>query len=178
MHSGQHLGTGYRRTPTDPHSGYNDMPAAPLFHFGHGLGYAAVDYSGPELGRSTIETDGSIDVSVTVTNTGVRACDEVVQFYAAHRAPGVTRPAQQLVAFARVHLEPGERRTVRAMVSGGQLSYLGVEGRLAFHAGPVEVQVGASSADIRGRIVQRVVGPTADWSHDRPLLPQVTITAG
>lgn len=177
VHSGQHLGSGYRRTGADPHAGYNDMPASPLFAFGHGLGYTSVDYSDLELHHDVIDPSGRIDVSVAVTNSGGRAIVEVVQFYVSHRATGVTRPAQQLVAFARVALEPGERKTVRAIIPLSQLSYLSPAGQLVFEAVPVEVQAGSSSADIRLSVTQEVVGITADWSRDRPLLPEVTVGA-
>lgn len=178
VHSGQHRGSGYRRTAADPHSGYNDMPANPLFPFGHGIGYTSFSYGELSLHSPVIEPTGSISVSVAVTNTGERKGVEVVQFYVSHRAVGVTRPAQQLIAFARVALAPGERKVARAVISLGQLAYLGRANTLVFEASPVEVQVGSSSEDIRSRAVQLVDGATADWSRRRPLMPAVTVEVG
>ena len=43
IYLGQHNGSGYRRTATDMHKGYRDMPATPLFAFGHGLSYTSFD---------------------------------------------------------------------------------------------------------------------------------------
>ena len=175
LHSGQHVGSGYRRTPNDMHRGYNDMAATPLYPFGHGLGYSTVEYSTLRLRADHIPTDGTLQVEVDVTNSGDRPMTDVVQIYVSCRARLVTRPAQQLAAFARVDLQPGQRRTVAAEISTGQLAYLGVDNTFVFEPGPIELQVGASSADIRSRATIIVDGRTADWSVDRPLLPLVTI---
>lgn len=65
-----------------------------------------------------------IALQVDVTNTGPRDEVEIVQFYASHRAPLMTRPAQQLFAFARVTLKAGETKTVRVSASTAQLAYV------------------------------------------------------
>ena len=51
-------------------------------------------------------------MQVTVTNTGARAGDEVVQLYVRDLAASVTRPVRQLRAFERVTLEPGASKTL------------------------------------------------------------------
>ncbi len=174
VHYAQHVGSGYRRTPADAHPGYNDMVARPQYAFGHGLSYTQFAYEQFEVGAQ-IETGGMIDVSVSVVNTGRLDGVEVVQFYAVHRVSGLTRPAQQLIAFARVELTAGSRVRVRARVSTAQLAYVGREGRLQFDASELAVQVGSSSEVIHFEAPVQVTGPTADWSGRRPLLPEVTV---
>lgn len=176
LHYAQHVGSGYRRLESDPHTGYTDMPSRPLFAFGHGLGYTSFEYSKLTLAERDIATDGTVSVSVTVTNTGERFGSDVVQFYASHRAHLVTRPAQELVAFARVALEPGTSAVVTASFSTGQLAYLGLDRSFIFDPGEIAVSVGASSDDLRLRDTVTATGPVADWSHQRPLLPTVTMT--
>lgn len=175
LHQGQHLGSGYRRTEADAHKAYTDMSSRPLHPFGHGLSYTSFEYSELRLGAVEIATDGSVTVALTVTNTGERRGSDVVQFYAAHRARVVSRPAQELVGFARVELDPGESAEVSIAFSTGQLAYLGAERTFVFEAGAIEVLVGASSDDIRQRATVATSGPTADWSSDRPLLAAVEI---
>ena len=173
LHHGQHVGSGYRRTGADAHAGYTDMPSTPLFPFGHGLSYTTFDYAELELDVEEMSTDGSVTATVSVTNTGDRAGTETVQFYASHRAGLVTRPAQELIGFARVDLAPGATAAVDITVSTGQLAYLGQDGGFVFEAGPLELMVGSSSMNIRSNRTVRVTGPTADWGVDRPLFAQV-----
>lgn len=175
LHHGQHLGSGYRRTEADAHKGYTDMSSQPLHPFGHGLSYTTFEYSALRLADAEISTDGTVRVGVTVTNTGTRPGSDVVQVYASHRARLVTRPAQELVAFARVELDPGESSRIEVAFSTGQLAYLDIDGAFVFEAGDIDLGVGASSDDIRQRATVRTIGPTADWSHERPLLATVEV---
>lgn len=175
IHYNQHFSTGYRRTDKDMHAGYNDLSSQPLYPFGHGLSYSSFSYSELTVDHTTIPTDGTVRARVTVTNVGHRAGTEVTQFYASHRAHAVTRPAQELVGFARVTLEPGQSRIVENEFSTGQLAYLGIDERFTFDAGAIEVQVGASSDDIRSRTTVMAVGTAADWNDNRPLLPNTNV---
>lgn len=176
LHHGQHLGSGYRRTAADAHKAYTDMPSTPLYPFGHGLSYTEFSYSELTVAESEVATDGTVKAVVTVTNEGDRAGTEVVQFYAAHRANLVTRPAQELVGFGRVDLDAGQSATVEIRLSLGQLAYLGKDDTFVFEAGDLELSVGSSSEDIRSRATVSTVGPDADWSRSRPLLCDVTIS--
>ncbi len=139
------------------------------------MGYTTFDYSALEVDAVEIPTHGTIGAHVTVTNTGARSGTELVQFYVSHRAQGVTRPAQQLVAFARVDLEPGESKLVRIDIWTGQIPYLGLDDRFTFEPGPIQLQVGSSSEDIRARVTITAGGAAADWSNNRPLLPRVEV---
>lgn len=173
VHVGQHVGSGYRRTAADAHRGYNDMPATPLYAFGHGLGYTSFAYRDLEVLHGRVDTGGEIIVGVEVENTGTRDGVEVVQFYAGHRVRSVTRPAQQLVAFARVALRPGERARVDVTVPLAQLAYVGADGAMVVEAGTVELQVGSSSDRVHAASDIAVTGTTTTWPGARPMLPTV-----
>ncbi len=171
IYAGQHNGSGYRRTESDMHKGYRDLPATPLFAFGHGLSYTAFAYSDVTLSDSTVDSNGSIEVSVTVTNTGAVSGDEVVQLYFSDTATLLARPAQELVGFRRISLEPGEATTVTFTVQLDQLAYLDVDGTTyILEAGPVDVLVGTASDDIRARAAFDVVGPTVMLGRQRSFL--------
>ncbi len=60
---------------------YIDEINAPLYPFGYGLSYTTYAYSPVTLSDSEMPMDGSVTASVTVTNTGSRAGDEIVQLY-------------------------------------------------------------------------------------------------
>ncbi|HZM38401.1 MAG TPA: glycoside hydrolase family 3 N-terminal domain-containing protein, partial [Acidimicrobiales bacterium] len=71
---------------------YVDAPSAPLYPFGHGLGYTTFALSGAALARTEVSWHDPITTTVTLTNTGTRAGDEVVQLYARDPVASVTRP--------------------------------------------------------------------------------------
>jgi beta-glucosidase len=88
------------------------LPVA--YPFGHGLSYTTFELGAPRVSAATFSASASdtVTVDVDVTNTGARRGAEVVQCYVAPRGPTVTRPAQELKAFAKVWLDPGETKTV------------------------------------------------------------------
>ena len=68
---------------TDPgwKSRYRDVPDSPLYPFGYGLSYTTFAYSNLKLDKSNAGKKDNIRVSVTVTNSGTREGEEVVQLY-------------------------------------------------------------------------------------------------
>ena len=158
IHHAQKWGSGYRRTASDIHHGYLDMPSTPLFPFGHGLSYTTFDYSPLHLDSDTVDVAGEARMSLAVINTGTRRGIEVVQLYAADTATGVTLPAQQLIGFARIDLEPGASETITFTVPMSLLAYTELSGELVMEPGPVEVSVGSSSGDIRSSVTLNVTG--------------------
>jgi beta-glucosidase len=90
-----------------------------------------------------------VQVEATVTNTGSRTGDEVVQLYITRTELAVTRPVLELKGFERVTLAPGERRTVLFVLTPEQLSYWDRQMREVNGPGPVAVHVGNSSANLK-----------------------------
>ncbi|WP_433524709.1 beta-glucosidase family protein [Nocardia pseudovaccinii] len=173
VHHAQRVGSGYRRTASDMHTGYLDMPATPLFAFGHGIGYTTFAYGELDIDPPTVPIDSAVTVSVPVTNTGDRAGDEVVQLYIHDTATGLTRPGQELAGFARVHVAPGATTLIEFTIQLSQLAYVGLDGDLVLEPGPVDVQVGAASDDIRRRARFEIVGEPITLSADRAYLSDV-----
>jgi beta-glucosidase len=176
IYHGQHYGSGYRRTKTDPHKGYKDMPSTPLFPFGHGLSYTTFEYSLLKLASDSVEVSGELRASLTIKNTGKRRGTEIVQLYAADTATAVTLPAQQLVGFERVDLEPGGSKTISFVVPLSVLAYTGASGDLVMEPGPIEVSVGRSSSDIKSMATLNVTGRTrVIRGEDRAFLSTTTV---
>jgi len=91
-------------------------------------------------------------VSLDVTNSGSRAGDAVPQLYVRHLGSRVDRPALQLAGFRRVHLAAGQTRRVQIPLEAKRLAYWDVAGkRLLVEEEPIELMIGASSADIKLR---------------------------
>jgi beta-glucosidase len=178
IHHGQKWGSGYRRTAADIHRGYLDMPATPLFAFGHGLSYTTFDYGPLVLASETVDVHGEIQASLTITNTGDRPGTEVVQLYAADTATGVTLPAQQLIGFARVELESGASQRIEFAVPVSLLAYADPSGELIMEPGPVELAAGSSSSDLRSSGTVTVTGqPQTVPGTERAFLSVTTLTS-
>jgi len=75
---------------------------APLFWFGHGLGYGTWEYGTPSISSAGIF--GAVTVRVPVSNIGTRRSREVVQVYL---APEEDDQPVRLVGFATADVEPG-----------------------------------------------------------------------
>lgn len=112
------------------------------YPFGYGLSYTTFGYA-PLSNASTVKTGESIEVSTTVTNTGKRAGDEVVQLYVSHPQNGNTRvPLRALKGFKRIHLEKGESKTVTFTLSPEELALVDDKGNLVQKEGAVELFIG------------------------------------
>jgi hypothetical protein len=123
-----------------------------LYPFGHGLSYTTFGYSNLVYSVATNTPDNILNLSVDVRNTGARAGGEVVQAYVHFPTNGVVQAIKKLVGFKKIHLEPGALQTVSLSVSVDQLSYFDDVTAHDFVAasGNFDLQVGSSSADIRG----------------------------
>jgi beta-glucosidase len=137
----------------DIYVGYRHFDKAnvqPLFPFGFGLSYTSFKYSNLSLSSSAFGPDGGVTVRVDVTNTGKRAGEEVVQLYIHDLKPVIDRPVRELKGFAKIALQPGETKTVQFTIKPRDLAYFDVTGpQWKANAGDYEIQVGASSRDIR-----------------------------
>lgn len=129
----------------------------PQFPFGYGLSYTTFEYSDLKV-EHTITFDGAYPhwerdmVTVDVKNTGAREGAEVVELYVHDGHAQIDRPAHELKAFSRVNLKPGEKKTVRFWLDRAALSYWSPDKKAwVAEPGTFEVQVGASSRDIRLR---------------------------
>ena len=127
---------------------YVDGPAAPLYPFGYGLSYTTFALEEAAVRRAEVSWAETITVDVTVTNTGDRAGDEVVQLYVRDPHASVTRPVLELKSFVRVELAAGDSRRVTFDVPVGQLGFHGRDLDYVVEPGVVELLVGTSSADL------------------------------
>jgi beta-glucosidase len=102
---------------------YWDEASTPLFPFGHGLSYGRFAYAELTVDEPGTTPDGTVTVSVEVTNTGDREADEVVQLYLHQRHGTASRPVRELKGFRRVTLAAGESRTVSFPVGPDERRY-------------------------------------------------------
>ena len=102
---------------------YWDEASTPLFPFGHGLSYARFGYGDLTVDPPSVPADGTVTVSVEVTNTSPREADEVVQLYLHQRHGTASRPVRELKGFQRITLAAGESRTLQFPVGPDERQY-------------------------------------------------------
>jgi beta-glucosidase len=156
MHEGQ-VPLHYAHKPTGRGDDYLDLTGHPLFPFGHGLSYTTFAYDSLHVELRPKSDSIALRVSLTVTNSGTRAGDEVVQLYLRDVLARVARPVMELAGFARITLGAGASQRVTFDVTRSQLQFLDETLQLIEEPGTWRIMVGASSRDIRLR--QEVVVP-------------------
>ena len=122
---------------------YESADVGVRYPFGHGLSYTSFEYADLAVSR-----DGLL-ASVTVTNTGSVAGNEVVQLYIAPPPSAVRRPARELRGFAKVHLEAGASTRVELALSRRAYSYYDVAASdWVVEAGEYAVQIARSAHEV------------------------------
>jgi beta-glucosidase len=167
----QPAGTGHRAdVPPGAVHHYLDGEATPLYPFGHGLSYTTFELTG--LSRDeAVDTAGAARISAEVTNSGSRPGACVVQLYARANTAQVSRPAQQLIGFARAELGAGQRSRVTFSVDASLLGYTTAQRDFAVDPCRVDFYLGFHSDDRRLEGAIDIVGarrPLA--SRDRAFL--------
>ncbi|MET0929185.1 MAG: fibronectin type III-like domain-contianing protein, partial [Aeromicrobium sp.] len=131
-------------------SRYRDLRSCdPLFPFGFGLSYTSFEVSDLTLSRSTVARKGSIVASMTVTNTGDVAGDDVAQLYLRDPVASISQPVRRLRGFERVTLDPGESTTVRFRLDASDFGFYDNRGTFVVEPGEIQVFAGDdSTADL------------------------------
>jgi beta-glucosidase len=133
----------YLHPPLGGASSVSNLDPAPARPFGFGLSYTTFVHEDLVAGPS-VATDGVIEATVRVRNTGPRAGADVVQLYAHDPVASITRPVAQLLGYARVELEAGQSTEVRFRVPTTRLAFSGRDLVRAVEPGAIELWVGPS----------------------------------
>jgi beta-glucosidase len=128
---------------------YVSEKVTPLYPFGHGLSYTSFEYGELSIEREQVREGESVDISLTVSNIGKVAGDEVVQLYIHDEFASIPRPVKELKGYRRVKLEPGETKQITFHLPVDQLAFYNMDLNLALEPGKIFVMLGSSSDDIR-----------------------------
>lgn len=109
--------------PQNSDNRYWNEPGSPLYVFGHGLSYTNFAYSDLTLDKKSLSNSDSLKVEVTVTNSGSRDSDEVVQLYIHQRYGTAIRPIREMKGFRRVHIKAGASEKVSFVLTPRELRY-------------------------------------------------------
>ncbi len=124
---------------------YFDGPV--LYPFGYGLSYTTFAYSAPELDKTALRAGEGVVCSVTVTNTGERDGEEVVQLYLRDEETSVRAPRHQLKGFRRIFLRKGESRRIAFTLSAQDMELVLMDGRSVLEPGVFTVFVGGGQPE-------------------------------
>lgn len=125
---------------------YQYFKGNPLYAFGHGLSYTKFNYNSVKTNSETLTNNGEIQVSVSITNSGDKDGDEVVQLYVKHLNSKVTRPIKELKSFQRVFFKARETKDVLLTLKAKDLQFWNVNNqRFELEKDTIELQIGSSS---------------------------------
>lgn len=147
-----HFNTGRpanNETATHYVSAYIDLKNTPKFPFGYGLSYTTFEYSNLKLSKKTMKNSETIQVSVSIKNSGKFAGEEVVQLYLRDKVGSVVRPVLELKDFQKIKLNAGETKTIEFTIDNQKLSFYNKELAFVSEPGDFDLMIGSSSADIR-----------------------------
>lgn len=126
-------------------SNYLDVRNEPLFPFGYGLSYTTFDYSDLQLSHKQMTMDGTLEVTVNVTNSGNYDGKEVVQLYIRDLVGSVTRPVKELKGFQKVNIKKGETKAITFHLTVEDLKFYNSNLDFVAEPGDFEVFVGTNS---------------------------------
>ncbi|MCX4289408.1 MAG: glycoside hydrolase family 3 C-terminal domain-containing protein [Duncaniella sp.] len=138
-------------SPEEPNLHYVFEKPYALWNFGHGKSYTSFEYSEPVFSGDTFGPDGTLTVTVDVTNTGDRDGKEVVQLYVQDKISTVSTPDQMLRAFDKQLIPAGETRTFTLTLPMEELKLYNIDRKYVVEPGEFEIQIGAASDDIKSR---------------------------
>jgi beta-glucosidase len=155
---------------------FNTFNVKPAYEFGYGLSYTNFDYTNLKLSSATF--DGSLNLSVTVTNTGKVAGKEVVQVYLSAAKGKLDKPSEELKAFAKTgELKPGEAQTLDFTIKAADLaSFDTASSSWIADAGKYTVKIGASSENIKQTATFDLPKEITVEKANKVLVPQVQIS--
>src|SRR5687768_13536373 len=130
---------------------YRYMTEEPLYPFGFGLSYSCFEYSDLQLDKTEMAPGESLNISVTLQNSGGRDSAEVVQFYLSDLQASTLVPLHHLVGFERVILKAGESCSLKFALTEEMMSFYNDDGKLTLEPGEFRLEVGGCSPGQRGQ---------------------------
>jgi len=142
-----HEPTGRPCDPTQKYdSRYRDLNSCdPLYPFGYGLSYTTFSVSDFHLDKTSVGRSGTVHASMTVTNTGQRAGDDVAQLYLHDPVASISQPVRRLRGFERVSLAPGQSKTVTFTIGKDDFGFYDNQGHFVVEPGEIDLYAGDSS---------------------------------
>jgi beta-glucosidase len=141
---------------------YRYFTGKPEFPFGYGLSYTTFKYENLKLAADNLRADGTVKLTLDLSNSGTRDGDEVVQVYAhaTRIASPESRLIRQLVAFKRVNLPAGTSKQISLESPLKEFRHWNVDRKqYEVTPGDYEIETGGSSANLPVKATLHVLSP-------------------
>ena len=135
-------------------SDYIDVSNAPLFPFGYGLSYTTFNYSDVKLSKTNLKGNETLTATVTLSNTGKLAGEEVVQLYVSDPVASISRSVKELKSFKKIMLQPGEQKEVSFNITTQDLKFYNTKLNYDWEPGQFIIQIGTNSSDVHSASLQ------------------------
>jgi beta-glucosidase len=135
-------------------SDYLDITNDPLYPFGYGLSYTTFSYSDLKLDKTSLKGNETLKATVTVTNNGKFAGEEVVQLYISDPVASIARPVEDLKGFKKLMLQPGEHQDVTFSITPDDLKFYNPDLKYDWEGGSFIIHIGTNSRDVKSAEVQ------------------------
>jgi len=135
-------------------SDYLDISNDPLYPFGYGLSYTTFSYSSVNLNKTNLKGNETLTATVTVSNTGKYAGEEVVQLYVGDPVASISRSVKELKGFQKIMLQPGESKDVSFNITTADLKFYNNQLVYDWEPGKFVVEIGTNSSDTHAASVQ------------------------
>jgi beta-glucosidase len=127
---------------------YLDIPNEPLYPFGYGLSYTAFKYSAITLDKKEIREGESLTAKITVTNTGKRDGEEIVQLYIRDMVGSISRPIKELKGYKKVMIPAGKSSEISFTLNSSDLAFWRQDMTYGTEPGDFELYIGRNSDDL------------------------------
>jgi beta-glucosidase len=129
-------------------SNYLDVSNDPVYPFGFGLSYTTFEYNDLKLDKQKMDMNGTLNISVKLTNTGKFDGAEVAQLYIRDLVGSITRPVKELKGFQKVFLKAGESKTLNFKLTAADLAFYNSDLQFKAEPGDFKVFVGTNSSSV------------------------------
>ncbi len=132
---------------------YDTKKVKTRFPFGYGMSYTTFAYGKPVISSKTLQANSSIEIALTIKNTGSVAGKEIIQLYIGDEKSSVPRPLKELKGFLKVPLAPGEEKEVKFSVTPKDLMFFDdKKHEWVVEPGKFKAYIAASAEDVRATI--------------------------
>ncbi|QYK65996.1 beta-glucosidase BglX [Paenibacillus sp. S02] len=129
-------------------SRYIDEVNEPLYPFGYGKSYTSFEYSLLTISQKEMKKNESVDIRISVTNTGIYDGKETIQLYIRDKFASVARPVKELKDFKKVFLQSGETQNIEFSIHEEMLKFYDREMQYKSEPGEFDIYIGSSSQEI------------------------------
>lgn len=128
---------------------YLDVSNEPLYPFGYGLSYTTFSYGELKMSSNSLKPGQQLTATITVTNTGKLAGEEVVQMYTRDLVCSITRPVKELKGFQKIWLQPGQSKAVTFTITEEMLKFYNADLKFVAEPGAFKLFVGPNVKDVK-----------------------------